>query len=364
MPRYSAEQIDPLIELFQRLDQLPDRPLAPIVDEKATRDAGHMLVGSTGLNCIACHSFQQKSSGAMAALDLTDMGNRLQSNWFERYMGDPQRWSPGTVMPSFWPGGRALRSDILEGHASQQIDALWFYLLDGRQARTPQGLRLEPMQLLAGAEAVMLRRSYPGVGKRGIGVGYPAELNLVFDAEQLRLATLWRGMFADPAGVWRSQGHGMVRPLGEAPIALAQGPELDDAEHPWIVDDGRPPDHRFLGYSLDAMQRPIFSYQFGQVTVEDYLVDRTAQSPGQQPIFHRTLNFRGLHNQPQTHFRVARDGRITSISQDSFKVGERLVVRILPPNRGIIQKTSSGSDLIVKLPIDQERYQVVIEYVW
>ena len=40
----------------------------------------------------------------------------------------------------------------------------------------------------------MLRRSYPEVGKRGIGVGYPQGVNLVFDAEQMRLAMIWKGM--------------------------------------------------------------------------------------------------------------------------------------------------------------------------
>ena len=47
---------------------------------------------------------------------------------------------------------------------------------------------IEPIELLATDEAVMLRRSYPGIGKRGIGVGYPNQVNLAFDAEQMRLA--------------------------------------------------------------------------------------------------------------------------------------------------------------------------------
>ena len=60
----------------------------------------------------------------------------------------------------------------------------------------------------------MLRRSYQGIGKRGIGVGYPGGVNLAFDAEQMRLAMIWKGKFADPSGVWRGQGSGNVRPLG------------------------------------------------------------------------------------------------------------------------------------------------------
>ena len=151
----------------------------------------------------------------MPGVDLTEMAERLHKEWFFQYMRSPQAISPNTVMPSFWPGGKAIRKEILDGDTDQQIGAVWEYLQDGRQARVPRGLRREPIELLASeGHAAMLRRSYQGIGKRGIGVGYPGGVNLAFDAEQLRLAMIWKGKFADPAGVWRSQGHGTVRPLG------------------------------------------------------------------------------------------------------------------------------------------------------
>ena len=75
----------------------------------------------------------------------------------------------------------------MDGTTDPQITAVWNYLKRGRQAPTPRGLQLEPLRLLAdGDEAVMLRRSYPNIGKRGIGVGYPLGINLAFDAEQMR----------------------------------------------------------------------------------------------------------------------------------------------------------------------------------
>ena len=70
----------------------------------------------------------------------------------------------------------------------------------------------------------MLRRSYQGIGKRGIGVGYPGQVNLAFDAEQLRLAMIWKGKFADPAVAWRGQGRGTVRPLGTVTYPFPRGP--------------------------------------------------------------------------------------------------------------------------------------------
>ena len=58
-------------------------------------------------------------------------------------------------MPSFWPGGKAIRTEILEGDTDLQIETLWHYLQDGRQARQPRGLDIQPIELVASDEAVM-----------------------------------------------------------------------------------------------------------------------------------------------------------------------------------------------------------------
>jgi hypothetical protein len=43
-------------------------------------------------------------------------------------------------MPSFWPEGKAVNKEILEGDANRQIDAIWMYLSKGREADVPAGL--------------------------------------------------------------------------------------------------------------------------------------------------------------------------------------------------------------------------------
>ncbi|MCA9188821.1 MAG: c-type cytochrome, partial [Planctomycetales bacterium] len=232
MPQFGADNVGHLVQLFGEADEdylpaiEPAIPSPTLLDDKAINTAGFELVSRDGLNCIACHTYQLKAAATMPAVDLTEMYDRLKKNWFIHYMRDPQRLSPRTVMPTFWPNGRAIRPEFLNGDSPLQIEAVWRYLADGRQARAPKGLVQEPMQLLATEEAVMLRRSWPQVGKRGIGVGYPGQVNLVYDAEQMRLAMLWRGPFADPSGVFRSQGHGVARPLGRA-LFFSNGPDLD-----------------------------------------------------------------------------------------------------------------------------------------
>lgn len=363
MPQYGAANVTRLIELFQRVDELPQVEFANFSDLKEIKKTGAELAGSGGLNCIACHTFQQKPAQTMPALDLTEMAARLDKTWFYSYMRSPQRFNPGAVMPSFWPGGKAMRTDVLDGDADLQIEALWQYLLDGRQARTPRGLVLEPIELLATDEAVMLRRSYPGIGKRGIGVGYPNQVNLVFDAEQMRIGMIWKGKFADPSGVWRSQGHGVVRPLGDTPVRFAAGPEFDDAEHPWEVDEGRPPRHYFRGYSLDEQQRPTFLYRFDDIDVEDYPVDVAETTSGVSRI-RRTLTFKAEEERDDVAFRAAAGETITPSGEASYLVDRKLRVRIEGDHKGEIVDTAGGKQLRIPLQIAPGTSKLVLEYEW
>lgn len=364
MPRFGTANIEHLVELFERTDELPPIEFGKVDDEKAMRNAGHEMAGTGGLNCIACHTFQLKQAANMPAVDLTEMAERLRKPWFFHYMRDPQRLSRNTVMPSFWPAGRAMRPDILEGDTTRQIEALWVYLLDGRQARTPRGLIREPIELLAtDDEAVMLRRSYPNIGKRGIGVGYPKEVNLAYDAEQMRLATIWRGKFADPAGVWLSQGHGRVRPLGTDLVNFTAGPDVDDPVSPWVVDEGRPPNHRFRGYTLDEKRRPRFRYDFGGIAVEDYPVDGVDPS-SERTFLRRTVTVHTERGTKRAVFRVADGKRIVADDNGTFLVDDRLRVRIVEGPRAAIVDRDGGQRLHVPLTATTEPESVTVEYVW
>lgn len=364
MPGFGAGNVEHLLALFPQVDPLPEVSMPKIEETKEMRNISTELVGSSGLNCIACHTFQNKGSQAMPAVDLTEMAERLHAEWFHAYMLSPQLINPNTVMPSFWPGGRAIRKDILDGKADQQIAALWQYLQEGRQAPVPRGLHLEPMELLAEADrAVMLRRSYPGIGKRGIGVGYPAGANLAYDAEQLRIGMIWKGRFADPGGVWRGQGHGNVRPLGTDVIQFATGPELDHAENPWVVDEGRPPQHQFTGYSLDSMGRPTFTYRFGEVQVEDSLVE--ARDPETDAVtLSRQLTFRSERQVDKLRFRLATGGRIAERGNRQYLVDDKLRVTIADDHQAEVVEQSSEQWLVVPLNIGQGTSSLAVQYTW
>jgi len=363
MPQFGTGNVAPLVELFQKEDDLPTIKHGTFSDQKEIRKVGEELVGTVGLNCIVCHTFQLKQSANMSAVDLTEMAERLQKDWFYHYMRDPQRLSMNTVMPSFWPGGKAMRKDVLNGETDQQIEAIWQYLLDGRQARTPRGLIRKPIELLATDEAVMLRRSYPSIGKRGIGVGYPLQVNIGFDAEQLRLAMVWKGKFADPGGVWRSQGHGTVRPLGSRPLQFPKGPDLDDAKSRWIANDDRPPHHQFKGYSLDDKQRPTFRYVFKDVAIEDRFVDQI-QAEEKVPFLQRTITL--VPNGAAAHmtFRAAEGKTIVHEKSSTYLVDQSMRIRFPRKTTVEIIDVPTGKQLRVPIKVTDTKVTLVVDYIW
>ncbi|PHR93440.1 MAG: hypothetical protein COA78_32920 [Blastopirellula sp.] len=362
MPKYGEQNVAHMVDLFHQADKLPAVEHAKFKDQREMRKTGLELVGSSGLNCIACHTYKFESPNAMPAVDLTEMGERLEKEWFYHYMRDPQRFSLNTVMPSFWPGGKSIRQDVLDGDREQQLEAMWQYLIDGRQGGTPRGVHRESIELLATDEAVMLRRNFNGIGKRGISVGYAGGVNLAYDAEQMRLAYIWKGKFADPGGAWRGQGSGTVRPLGTDVIKFLKGPELDDAKTPWIVDEGRPPNHRFKGYYLDDNQRPTFMYKYKDVKVEDYFED--LENTKSEFGFRRTLTLVSPHDESAIVFRVAEHQSITRIHSKKFAVGESLIIIVTGRHRAELVDSPAGKQLLIPLNLTTDKTTLVISYSW
>lgn len=279
MPRHPRAEVEELLAWLGEVDQLEELKFQRVLDRKSARDGGHTLLGTDGLACVTCHTYLGESASTLAGLELTSMTERLQENWFHHFLRDPAKFQPGTIMPSFWPGGKAGRDDFFDGDAGMQVDAIWQFLEQGREGRQPKGIQREALEYGPTAdEAVIFRRKYEGIGKRGIGVGYPADMNLAFDAEQMRVGTIWRGDFAEMSGVWRSQGSGNVREASRELVRFPVGPgfaKLTAVDEAWptAAEGERVPGLEFLGYELDAKKRPTFRYRVDGVEVRDGFLD-------------------------------------------------------------------------------------------
>lgn len=365
MPRFGAGVLDELLELLITADSQLSVPEIEMPNFNDTQRAGRDLAGTKGMACITCHAFKGTQSGAMAAVDMALMGQRLTREWFHHYMTEPQRFSPGTLMPDFWPGGHSTKPEILDGKIQKQIEALWVYLSDGYSLGNPAGLHREPMRLVSDEkEAVMLRRAYPGIGKRGIGVGLPHGLNYVFHAEQLCVSLLWRGEFADPAGVWMSQGHGSVRPLARRQIRFPNQPQwqlLNTDDAPWFVSEKRPLGQAFKGYRLDAQRRPTFLYQVDGVRIEDAI--KEIEKDGEWVLRRDVLiDFEGATK--DLMFRAAVAETIQPLTPVQYQVGDGLKISLVHGGEFILTKGTDGDELRVNIEHDSHVKRLTLHYLF
>ena len=375
MPAFGPELASRLTELLARTDQLPPIAIAPLPDrekseqdEKAARailDLGRTLVGDQGMNCITCHTFAGDKVGTMGAIDLVDStGQRLRPEWFAHFLREPFRFRPGTLMPRFFVDGKSTRPELASGDAARQIEAIWHYLAEGRNVGKPSGMRHPPIELVVEQQAVLLRRSAQHTGKRAISVGLPHGVNLTFDAERLAINQLWWGRFVDAAPVWTSQGSGEVRLLGKPRHALPNGPAfavLAERDAAWPTADRRELGHRFVGYDLDAAQRPTFRYTCGPVEITDAPVELPAETgTDARSRLRRTWTFRS-EQATTLQFRVALDARIDDRGDGLVQVGDSLRLR-LPPASFRILPAGEQRELRVEIQVPPTGATLQIDY--
>lgn len=120
--------------------------LAPSKPDAAPREAdaaeiGKMIVGLQGLACVTCHGageMEALASFEVVGINFAQTHERLLKEYFHRWLRNPRRIQPESKMPAYTtPDGAALRSDILEGDAEKQFNAIWEYLKAGPELEQP-----------------------------------------------------------------------------------------------------------------------------------------------------------------------------------------------------------------------------------
>jgi len=361
MPRFGEANVVHLVGLLAKVDVLEPASIPDLAHDQEVKDAGHALVGATGLHCIACHMFNGQKPGEFGALDMARAPERLRKNWFHLYLRQPARFHPTTIMPAYWPDGRPGSVQVLGGDAGKQIEAIWAYLSEGQRAKKPLGLSRESNEVIVADMAEICRGQGP-VGYRGIGVGYPERIHLCFDAGEMALRQLWKGEFASV-----SPGH--FRPRGSDLITLPPGVPfhtLATLEDDWPAkrktNHAFPQDHgyQFRGYHLDARRRPTFRYQFGNVAVEDFFEDvRNAEG---KAYFRRSLRLENQGEPVSFHFRAAAGKDVRRRSDHEFTC-DTLNVRIISAHSGTVRDGEHG-DVLVPLSLPRGQTVLSLEYQW
>ncbi len=216
MPQFGPENVGHLPGALAALDgaEPADKPQGPAY-HAANVEQGRLLVGKKAFGCIACHDLAGVVAAGTRGPDLAFMQQRVQYDWYRRWLEQPQRMQPGTRMPSIFTDGRSIIDQVLDGHGDKQAEAIWTYLSLGSNLPLPEGL--EPpkgLVLTVKDRPVLLRTFMPDAGSKAIAVGYPGEVSVAFDAATCRLAYAWSGNFLDAAPVWNDRGGSPAKLLG------------------------------------------------------------------------------------------------------------------------------------------------------
>jgi hypothetical protein len=207
------------------------------------------------------------------------------------------------------------------------------------------------------------RNFIEGAGPRAIGVGYPEKANLAFDANGMRLALLWQGAFIDASKHWAGRGAGFQPPLGRNVLKLPDGAplaKLDAPDSPWPATSAREQGYRFLGYRLDAKERPTFLYEYAGVHVEDF---PEAVATEDEPFVRRTFVIQPagaekLWLRAAAGSSVERDGEWFAIDNDWRT---RILADGVEP---VIRESNGRKELLLQINSGNEGVTVVQEYLW
>jgi len=123
-------------------------------------------------------------------------------------------------------------------------------------------------------KTVIYRNFIEGTTSRGIGFGFPGDLNLVYSADNLATELIWSGDFMDASRHWINRGQGNQPPSGKNVIKLTNTRFL-------------PAEARFKGYSLDKEGNPTFKVSIGSQVLTD------SWKPGKEGALLRTLTLTG-----------------------------------------------------------------------
>ncbi|HEX4796057.1 MAG TPA: c-type cytochrome [Humisphaera sp.] len=188
----------------------------------AIRDGRKMVSNGMGnFGCITCHSFNGAAVAApeqSRGPELTLMVSRVRPDWFARWMREPARIVPTTLMPAFF-------SEKPASESMPVINAMWGYLSMGKSMPLPDGVTPSRQQefALTPIDVPLVQRCYLDGGgvdgkyraiPRAVAVGLPGLTCYVFDPDLCQICYAWSGGFVNMTAGWNGRGDTHGKRLG------------------------------------------------------------------------------------------------------------------------------------------------------
>ena len=143
---------------------------------------------------------------------------------------------------------------------------------------------------------------------------------------------------------------------------MAKGPELDDQNKPWVwTEDGRPTEHDFKGYSLDAKRQPTFEYQFDSVVATDFFEPVKGD---QKTQIRRRVTLTSAEERKGLRFRLGASKKIEQMGERVFAIG-KLKVRVESGPEAKVVDAGDGQSLELRFDLSaNQKVEFVVDYLW
>ena len=130
MPAF-ASRADLLAEGLAQGAGVHDESVVAAVDPEQVK-LGEQLIGAQGFACVACHGIKDKKPLAVfegQGVNFAYTVLRVRREYYHRWMLNPQRLDPTSIMPRYaGEDGTTTLPDLLGGRATNQFNAIWQYL--------------------------------------------------------------------------------------------------------------------------------------------------------------------------------------------------------------------------------------------
>lgn len=130
----------PIVTGLLRAHGYGDKDEPPGASDVQTARHGERLVqAGTGFGCVLCHALGDKPATQVferEGIELLTARGRLRHEYYTRWLLDPPRLDPDARMTKYADDkGHTAITDVLDGDASKQFEAIWQYLGSRREER-------------------------------------------------------------------------------------------------------------------------------------------------------------------------------------------------------------------------------------
>ncbi|MEX0929551.1 MAG: family 16 glycoside hydrolase [Balneolales bacterium] len=192
-----------------------------------------------------------------------------------------------------------------------------------------------------------------------LSVGHPEGVHYSYDLNRAALLNFWNSPFADVTGMWQGRGGSQLLAPMNASVEDGSGIPLASLGTEAAFMNQEVPD-QLTGkeYNLNEAGRPVFSYQYGNVSFTDEILPSANRHEGLE----RKLIFHADTRQGRLAGRVAQGKEIERLNNGLYRVNGRYYIRIKETSGEEAQLLDNGLVKALFVPVLRRTHQSTIEY--